>query len=410
MNRNSGSVTAALCCLAMICEGFDLQAPGVTLAGIREVFGLSPQVQGVFLSIGTLGMMIGAIAGGRLADRVGRKQVLLGAILLYSVFTFLTIVADSTIWLLTIRLLTGIGLGAALPTIISIAAEGVAEQRRDLTVGILLAGPPIGAALVSLLAAVNSQTSQWKLVYVVGGLVPALVVVPILWWLLPDTFKSRKVSTQVVRADIGATLFGGGRATQTLAIWIAFFAMLLVLFVIVGWLPSLLISRGISRSDASLVQMLFNLGAIPGTVLAGYSFGKATSRTAALVGFFLASIVALLLLSYSPPEIGYVIGAGLLAGMAIAGAQAIIYALAPRIYPTAGRATGMGFCVAAGRIGSALGPLLVGWMVAARFLPATVIFSLIPVFALAGLMALGVARMVPLHSAAGGPRGHAGDP
>jgi len=301
-------------------------------------------------------------------------------------------------------------LGAALPTIISVAAEGVAEHRRDLTVGILLAGPPIGAALVSLLAAVNSQTSQWKLVYVVGGLVPALVVVPILWWLLPDTFKSRKVSTQVVRADIGATLFGGGRAIQTLAIWIAFFAMLLVLFVIVGWLPSLLISRGISRSDASLVQMLFNLGAIPGTVLAGYSFGKATSRTAALVGFFLASIVALLLLSYSPPEIGYVIGAGLLAGMAIAGAQAIIYALAPRIYPTAGRATGMGFCVAAGRIGSALGPLLVGWMVAARFLPATVIFSLIPVFALAGLMALGVARMVPLHSAAGGPRGHAGDP
>jgi MFS transporter, AAHS family, 3-hydroxyphenylpropionic acid transporter len=394
VNRKSEYLTAALCCLAMICEGFDLQAPGVTLASLREVFALSPQIQGLFLSIGTLGMMIGAVAGGRLADSVGRKHVLIGAILLYSIFTLLTIFAGNSFWLLAIRLLTGFGLGAALPTIISVAAEGVSERRRDLTVGILLAGPPIGAALVSLLAAVNSQTSQWQQVYTVGGLAPALIVVPILWLLLPDTFRTRPVPTRV-GTDVGAILFGGARAGQTVAIWIAFFAMLLVLFVIVGWLPSLLISRGISRSDASLVQMLFNLGAIPGTVLAGYFFGRVTTRTASLVAFFLLSIVALLILSYSAPEIGYVIAAGVLAGMAIAGAQAIIYALAPRIYPTAGRATGMGFCVAVGRIGSATGPLLVGWMVAAQVLPTTVIFSLIPVFALAGLMALIVSRMVP---------------
>jgi AAHS family 3-hydroxyphenylpropionic acid transporter len=392
MNRKSEYLTAALCCLAMICEGFDLQAPGVTLASLREVFSLSPQVQGVFLSIGTLGMMVGAITGGRLADTIGRKRVLIGAILLYSIFTFLTIFVGSAFWLLAIRLLTGIGLGAALPTIISVAAEGVAEQRRDLTVGILLAGPPIGAALVSLLAAVNSETSQWQQVYVVGGLVPALIVVPILWMLLPDTFKSRPVTTSVVRGTVGTTLFGEGRAGQTIAIWVAFFAMLLVLFVIVGWLPSLLISRGIARSSASLVQMLFNLGAIPGTILAGYGFGRAKTRTATLVAFFLLSIVALLALSYCPPEMAYVIAAGVLAGMAIAGAQAIIYALAPRIYPLDGRATGMGFCVAVGRIGSATGPLLVGLMVAAQFLPNTVIFSLIPVFALAGLMAWIVSR------------------
>jgi MFS transporter, AAHS family, 3-hydroxyphenylpropionic acid transporter len=391
---HSGSLTAALCCLAMICEGFDLQAPGVTLASLREVFGLPPQIQGLFLSIGTLGMMLGAVVGGRLADRVGRKQVLIGAILLYSLFTLMTIFAGSTTQLLSIRLLTGIGLGAALPTIISVAAEGVLEGRRDLTVGILLAGPPIGAALVSLLASVNSQTSQWKLVYLIGGLVPALIVVPVLWMLLPDTFRTRSGTRPVANTRIKETLFGGGRAGPTLAIWIAFFAMLLVLFVIVGWLPSLLISRGIPRSEASLVQMLFNLGAIPGTILAGYAFGRARSRTASLLAFFLLSIVALLMLSYSPPELGYVIAAGILAGMTIAGAQAIIYALAPRIYPTDGRATGMGFCVAVGRIGSATGPLLVGWMVAAQFLPATVIFSLIPVFALAGVMALIVSRLV----------------
>lgn len=395
VTRKSEYLTPALCCLAMICEGFDLQAPGVTLASLREVFALSPQIQGVFLSIGTLGMMIGAIAGGRLADRIGSKPVLLGAILLYSLFTFVTIFAGSMVWLLAIRLLTGIGLGAALPTIIAVAAAGVSERRRDLTVGILLAGPPIGAALVSLLAALNAETSQWKQVYLVGGLVPALVVVPILWKLLPDTRTTRAVAADPARMDIGATLFGGGRATQTVAIWFAFFAMLLVLFVIVGWLPSLLVSRGVSRSEASVVQMLFNLGAIPGTILAGYWFGRATTRTATLLAFFLLSITALLLLSYGPPTLGFVIAAGALAGMAIAGAQAIIYALAPRIYPAAGRATGMGFCVAVGRIGSASGPLLVGWMVAAQFLPTTVIFSLIPVFALAGVMALVVSRLVP---------------
>jgi MFS transporter, AAHS family, 3-hydroxyphenylpropionic acid transporter len=393
--KASEYLTAALCCLAMICEGFDLQAPGVTLASLREVFALGPQIQGLFLSIGTFGMMIGAIAGGRLADRIGRKQVLIGAILLYSLFTLLTVFAGSTFWLLAIRLLTGIGLGAALPTIISIAAEGVSEGRRDLTVGILLAGPPIGAALVSLLAAINSQTSQWQQVYIVGGLVPALIVAPALWQFLPDSFRSLAGAKRVARTDVGHTLFGGGRASRTVAIWIAFFAMLLVLFVLVGWLPSLFISRGMSRSGASLLQMLFNLGAIPGTILAGYAFGRPATRTASLVAFFLLSILALLMFGYSPLDLRYVIPVGVVGGMVVAGSQAIIYALAPRIYPTAGRSTGMGFSVAVGRIGSAIGPLLVGWMIAAQFLPMTVIHSLIPAFALAGLMALLVSRLQP---------------
>ncbi len=387
---------AALGCLAMICEGFDLQAPGVTLISLREVFALNPQMQGLFLSIGTLGMMLGAIEGGRLADKIGRKQVLIGAIVLYSFFTLMTIFASSTFWLLTIRFLTGIGLGAALPAVIALAVEGVSEKRRDLTVGILLAGPPIGAATVSLLAAANSATSDWTLVYWVGGLAPALLVVPLLWLFLPDTFKKAPGEPVLARQSVGHTLFADGRTGKTLAIWTAFFAMLLVLFVIVGWLPSLLVSRGIARADASIVQMLFNLGAIPGTITAGYFLGRPATRRAALVTFFALSVLALLILSYSPPDLAYVITAGVLAGMSIAGSQAIIYALAPRIYPTAGRSTGMGYCVAVGRIGSVLGPLVVGWMVAAKFLPTTITYSLMPVFALAGLMAFLVSRLDPV--------------
>jgi MFS transporter, AAHS family, 3-hydroxyphenylpropionic acid transporter len=142
-----------MCCLAAVCEGFDLQAPGVTAPILRGVFHMSPSQTGTFLSMSTFGMMLGALIGGRLSDRIGRKWVLIGSIATFSVLTVVTVLATNTQMLYWIRLATGLGLGGALPNLVALAMESVAPERRSTAVGLMLAGPPIGGALASLIAA-----------------------------------------------------------------------------------------------------------------------------------------------------------------------------------------------------------------------------------------------------------------
>jgi AAHS family 3-hydroxyphenylpropionic acid transporter len=322
--------------------------------------------------------------------------VLIASILLYGVLSIATMLSSSISALLVARFATGVGLGGALPAVIAIAVESAPPSRREFAVGLLLAGPPIGGALVSLLAAILAAPDHWTSIYLVGGLLPILVVAPALLMFLPKPPDVANSAGADPQTSVIATLFASGRATQTIAIWAAFFTMLLVLFIFLGWLPTLLVSRGMIPRDAFLVQMAFNLGAIPGSILAGYMFGRRTFRNTALIGFFLVSGLTFLLLGGGPTHVSFVIATGMLAGVSVTGAQVIIYALAPGINSTSGRATGVGFCVAAGRIGSAVGPLLVALMISKHFAPAQILYALIPIFAISGALAFFVSLAISI--------------
>ncbi len=384
-----------MCCLAAVCEGFDLQAPGVTAPVLRGVFHMSPSQTGTFLSMSTFGMMLGALIGGRLSDRIGRKWVLIGSIATFSVLTVFTVLATSTQMLYWIRLATGLGLGGALPNLVALAMESVAPERRSTAVGLMLAGPAIGGALASLLAAVAATPQQWPMVYYAGGLVPFFLIVPLLIAFIPNRPVVTEATIEATPGTLKA-LFGEGRAMRTLAVWLGLFSILLVLFVLLGWLPTLMVDRGLSRPQASLVQLIFNLSAIPGSILSGLVLDYVLRRRKSLflAAAFVAAMGSILLLAGLPATLGIMLLGAAFAGISVIGGQTIIYALTPTCYPRWGRGTGVGFAVAIGRFGSAGGPLLTGYLVAFGLTSAQALMTLLPIIALAGIAAVFIAVSV----------------
>lgn len=391
----------AFCCLAAVGEGFDLQAPGVTLPVLSPLFKLSTgEGQGflagflsdksLFLSMSTFGLMLGAMVGGRLSDRMGRKWVTIGAVTLFAALSALTAHSTSTEMLLLCRFLTGLGLGGAMPNLIAIIAETVSPQRRNTAVGCLYASMPAGGALVSLSSFAFANPDQWPIIYYLGGLVPLLAAIGLIG-VLPNVRTS--VVRKSARSGIATALFGDGRGPRTVAIWTGFFFALIAMYILLSWLPSLLVSRGLPRADASIVQLGFNLFGAVGSVITGILIDrKGRNLTVALV--FLSAILSLGLLAGAPVALMMSFVVGSVVGCTMSGTQTILYALAPSCYPQHVRGTGVGFAVAFGRLGSAVGPLLAGAMLGAGASPARVLAALVPIMIVAGAAAVFVSSRI----------------
>ncbi|MBT5484975.1 MAG: MFS transporter [Gammaproteobacteria bacterium] len=400
-----GFMSVFLCCLAAVFEGFDLQVPGVSAPLVSSVFSMDSIDTGYFLSLSTFGMLFGALIGGRLSDHIGRKWVLIGSIVIYSVFTLLTVFSTSIEMLFWLRFLTGLGLGGALPNMFALGVESVEPGKRSTAVGLILAGPGVGGALVSAIAGMTATPEQWTVIYYVGGIAPLLTVVPLLIFFLPDRPEetaienanaSDKQDINKAMPGIMETLFGEGRAIRTLAVWTGLLSILLVLFVLLSWLPTLLVDKGLSIAEASIIQIGINLSAIPGSILAGVILDYLLKRNliALLSVIFIAAIGGIILLATGPVSVGVMFLGATLAGVTVIGGQTMLYALAPVCYPQKGRGTGVGFSVAVGRFGSAGGPLITGYLVAFGMTSAQVLLSLIPIAGLAGVMTLFIAGSV----------------
>ena len=143
--QHRSTLTIALCFIVALIEGFDLQAAGTAAAGLRQTFDLDPKMMGWVFSVGIIGLLPGAFFGGWIADRVGRKKILIGAVILFGVFSLLTAYVDSYYHLLLVRFMTGLGLGAALPNLIALCAEAVDERRRGTAISIMYCGVPLVA-------------------------------------------------------------------------------------------------------------------------------------------------------------------------------------------------------------------------------------------------------------------------
>lgn len=395
LGRGRMVLTVALCCLLAMMEGIDLQAPGVTLPVLAPLFKISATekilllpVSGWFLSMSTFGLMIGAAIGGRLSDLIGRKWVLIISACLFGLFSVGTAFSDGVGMLVTMRFLTGLGLGGALPNVIALTAESVSLAKRHTAIGFLYGSLPLGGGGASLIAA--SAPSQWPVVYLVGGIAP-LLIVPLLILILPNR-KPGHSSAKTTPEGVFKALFGEGRAPRTLLLWIGFFCGLLIMYMLLGWLPSLMRARGLSPSQASTVQVAFNWFGAAGSVLIGFVLDRGRrALSTALV--FAATAAALIYLAGIPAQFAYAFVAGGLVGATISAVQAVLYALAPSCYPTSIRGTGVGFAVAAGRLGSAVGPFLGGMLIGAGHTAAQVLMALVPILAVSAFGAVLVAFM-----------------
>lgn len=393
-----------MCFIVALIEGFDLQAAGTAAAGLRQSFALDPKMLGWVFSIGIIGLLPGAFFGGWVADRIGRKKILVIAVLLFGLFSLSTAFVESYPNLLLVRFLTGLGLGAALPNLIALCAEAVSERNRGTAISVMYCGVPLGGALAAVVAMFSSE--HWQTTFIIGGLAP-LLAVPLMILLLPEStaFRQQRDNTPGARPSTGQALFGEGRARTTLALWLSYFFTLTVMYMLLNWLPSLLLEQGFSKPQAGMVQMLFNIGGALGSLLGGVLLDRCNAVKVVLAVY--AGLLAAL------AGVGLSVGivpmaiAGFAAGLFVMAAQLVLYASAPPSYPTSVRATGVGAAVAIGRLGSVAGPLAAGQLLAAGAGTAGVLLATSPGVVIAALTIISVmVRTAPLNLSTPGAAGH----
>lgn len=353
------TIVVTLCFIIAIIEGFDLQAPGIAAAGMSKYFQLDKIQLGYVFSLGVLGMLFGAFLGGRLADKYGKKIVLICSVVIFGIFFNLTALSPNLSFLFFTRLFTGLGLGAAMPCLIAIVSETADENKKGFYNGIMYCGIPVGAIFAALMGYIWPDM-DWKNLFFTGGILPLLITPFLLIFLERDNFKKDKKSTEL---SVSQVLFENKMYRRTIPLWLSFFFTLMITYILINWLPSLLIGKGLSSKDSYALVIYMQIGAVIGTLFLGYILDKVKLFIISL--FIYSGLIIGLGLLFLSNEYSLLILAAFLSGVFTTGSQSILYACSPLFYSFDGRGTGVGSAISSGRIGAMAGPLVTGKILAA---------------------------------------------
>lgn len=381
MSSEKVNVTVALCLLCAVLEGFDIQAMGVAAPRLIPEFGLSPSQMGLVFSISNIGLVFGAAFGGWLADRVGRKPVFIGAVATFGAFTLGIALANSFTMLFMLRFLAGVGFGGALPNMMAMATELSAPGKRAQTAAIMFCGMPIGGGFAAVVTQILPPDMDWRALFVVGGVLPVLLV-PALWLFMSETLRPGEHKAGK-RHSTWHALFGEGRAKPSLLLWAAFLPTVLILYLILNWLPTLVVAKGFDRSVAPQVAITFNFVAVAGAILFARLVDRFGTRSPLVVAY--VGVIATLMALGAATNQGLILFLSGALGFFLLGANYALYGVAGSYYPLEMRGTGSGASVAMSRIGSILGPMLAGVMLGGGATATNVVQYMAPFAAAAGV-------------------------
>ncbi len=380
---------APLCWVAVLLDGFDLVVVGTVVPTLSEPeeFDLTAQGATVVITVGLVGMMVGALTIGTLTDLVGRRKALIGAVASFSLFTLLCAFAPNATVFGVLRFLAGVGLGGCLPTAIAMVNEFTRSGRSGRATTTMMTGYHVGAVATAALAIVVIPSLGWEWMFVIGA-APALVLVPLMVARLPESASwlqaagrraeaeevARRYGLQVedAAAPAGAgagaaatvrSLFTGGYARNTVAIGVTSFMGLLLVYGLNNWLPTIMREAGYDLGGALAFLLVLNVGAIVGLLVAGTVADRIGARTAGII-WFACGAVFLALLSVELPTAGLYLMC-FLTGCFVFSAQVLVYAFTSANNPPHARATALGWSAGAGRIGAIVGPVITGALVSA---------------------------------------------
>lgn len=378
--------------LVWAADAMQVLAIGFSVPSIAKTFGVSIPAA---LQTGTLffvGMLIGAFVFGRLADRIGRRPVLMIAILIDAAGGVASAFAPSLEWLFFLRLLTGIGVGGTLPVDYTMMAEFLPSDRRGRWLVLLESFWAVGTIAIAVLAlfAEGMGPDAWRTIFFVTG-IPALVGV-VLRFYVPESphflnnngksEQARKVLERVAKANgrpgnIGdlepgsmvrmsiLALFSPGLLRRSVLLFAAWFLISISYYGIFVYLPVRLSGEGFGFMRGQLFLVIIAIVQLPGFALAAYGVEK-WGRKPTLVGFLMLSAAGCFIYALGQSSF-IVVGATLLMSFALLGTWGAIYAFTPEIYPTKLRASGMGTAGAIARVGGLLAPSLIAPLMASNF-------------------------------------------
>lgn len=406
------------CCLIIVFDMFDLVIYSSIVPIIMEEWSISPVEAGAIGSYGIFGMMLGAIFFGILADKFGRKNILILCVILFSIFTFLCAFAPGPLTFSTFRFIAGVGIGGVLPNVIAIMTDYAPKHLHNTMVSIVMCAFSVGGILAGFVGIYFIPLLGWKSVYWVAAI--PLLIIPFMIKYFHDSpaillVKGRidelryvlsKVNDKVsltpeiefvtsteIEKDPSSpviALFKNNRALGTVMIWIAFFMCLLMINGISIWLPNLMFSAGYALSSSLSFMIVLNIGAIIGTLILGGLADKFGVKKV-LVPMFIMAAVSLTLLGFKNNMIVLYLLV-LITGACTMGAQNISYAFVSQYYPSLMRSTAIGFASGIGRIGGIIGPTFGGILVSLNLSTQMNFLS----FAIPGILAAIAFSFVPV--------------
>ncbi|MFE2425261.1 MFS transporter [Streptomyces sp. NPDC059373] len=413
MSRSTLTVIL-LCATVALLDGFDTQSISLAAPALGPVLHLQPSGFGTVFGIGLFGGLIGASVAGMIGDRIGRKPLVTFGVLVFGVVTLVTPSVSSVGALETVRFFTGIGLGAALPGIISLASEYAPAKSRATIVGLMFCGFPMGAVVGGVVANWLIPAQGWGSVFYVGGVAP-LVLLPLLVFKLPesarflaargDSVAAAKTLEQLgipagsagtpgegpgtTRSPVAA-LFTQGNGPGTVLLWAAMFLTLLMTYFLVTWLPSVAVAAG-AKSGLLAVSTL-NLGGVLGCLVIGRIADR--RRPAVVIGAaYTLGAVAVGLIGWAATSDTMLLVVTFVAGLLSVGAQMCTIPLVAHYYNTPERATGVGWSMGWGRLGGITGPVVGGWLIAAGLATSSLFLLAGGVSLCAALVLFGFSRL-----------------
>jgi AAHS family 4-hydroxybenzoate transporter-like MFS transporter len=377
-------------CFVSIClDGFDAQALGFIVPAIRAEWKLGPAQIAPLFSMGLIGLMIGSFIFGPLADKYGRKLIIMVSVFSFGVFSLATAYAHNIDQMLILRLLTGIGLGGAMPNLVTITSEFCPQRKRAFLTTLMFCGFTVGGAGGGVLAANMVVHWGWRSVFVLGGIAP-VVLVPILYFCLPESIRylvvNNKSEERIARslswvAEPGnvdgckfvmqeqklsgfpvSELFAKGLASGTICLWIAFFVNIMVVYFFTLWLPTIIHNLGMSLTRASVISSVYLFGGTAGGLCAGALMDRFNPYKVLVTSMFVGGIAIFLVGQTS--ILWFTVICILISGMGTSGSQIGLNALTAAFYPTVNRATGVSWGLGVGRCGSVVGAMLGGYLLA----------------------------------------------